>query len=249
MLKNYLVLYDRIMKITVLVYALILCCTGTLLAAPADGQIAIEKKISITIEKGTLGHAAEQLRQTAGIRLYFNAQLLNRYHVEQKTYRQISVRQLLTDLLPRRELTFDEREDAVIIRPLNEKEKAAQAKPGRIAGKILDEKGQPLPGASIKVTETGQGLQSSIDGSYALSLPPGAYTLEFSFLSYQTQRVTGVVVTEEQVTPLNISLKPTNNNLNEVRVTATYKKASVEGLYARQKAAPGLTDGISAEQI
>ncbi|TDQ07483.1 TonB-dependent receptor [Pedobacter metabolipauper] len=122
-------------------------------------------------------------------------------------------------------------------------------KPGKISGKILDEKGETLPGASIKIIETGAGVQTSVDGSYVLSLNPGTYTMEISYLSYVTQRVTGVVVTEGKNTPLDVAMKPDAKGLKEVIVTANYRKASVEGLLARQKNAAELSNGISAEQI
>jgi outer membrane receptor protein involved in Fe transport len=122
-------------------------------------------------------------------------------------------------------------------------------KPGKITGKVLDEKGETLPGANIRVLETGGGTQSGVDGSYILNLPPGTYTLEISYMSYQTQRITGVLVVQDKSTPLEISLKPDSKGLKEVLITASYKRASVEGLLARQKNASEISNGISSEQI
>ncbi|WP_166792275.1 TonB-dependent receptor [Pedobacter alluvionis] len=122
-------------------------------------------------------------------------------------------------------------------------------KPGKISGKIVDEKGETLPGASIKVVETGAGTQTGVDGSYTLSVNPGTYTVEVSYISFQTQRITGVVVKEGKNTPLEISLKPDTKGLKEVVVTAGYKKASTAGLLTKQKNASEISNGISAEQI
>ncbi|WP_165456358.1 TonB-dependent receptor [Pedobacter kyonggii] len=122
-------------------------------------------------------------------------------------------------------------------------------KPGKISGKILDEKGENLPGASIKVIENRTGTQSAVDGSYTLSVNPGIYTIEVSYMSFQTQRITGVVVKEGKNTLLEISLNPDTKGLKEVVVTAGYKKASTAGLLAKQKNASEISNGISAEQI
>ncbi len=122
-------------------------------------------------------------------------------------------------------------------------------KQGKIAGKILDDKGETLPGASIKIIETGAGTQAGTDGSYILSVNPGTYTLEISYMSFQTQRITGVIVLEGKSTPLQIAMKPDSKGLSEVIVTASYRKASVESLLARQKNATEISNGISAEQI
>lgn len=121
--------------------------------------------------------------------------------------------------------------------------------PGRISGKIFDDRGEPLPAAGIKMIETGTTIQSSIDGSYNIPARPGSYTLEVSYISYQTKRITQVNVKEGQITNLNIILNPSTSALQQVTVTGSYKKESVAGLYAQQKNAAGLTDGISAEQI
>ena len=123
-----------------------------------------------------------------------------------------------------------------------------QPAPGKVVGLITDERNEPLPGVTIK-TANGQGGISGVDGRYELALPAGIYTLEFSFLSYQTRRVTEVQIISGKNTPLNMVLKPSTSALKEVVITGNYRQSSVEGLYQRQKNAAMLTDGISSEQI
>jgi len=122
---------------------------------------------------------------------------------------------------------------------------------GHITGKVVDNRNQPLPGVTIRVTGAagGRGTVTQVDGTYDLELEPGTYTLEFSFISYSTRRITEVVVKEKGVTSLNVVMTASSAALKEVVVTATYRKASVEGLYALQKNNAALSDGISAEQI
>lgn len=127
-------------------------------------------------------------------------------------------------------------------------EKPSQIVTGHIGGKVLNNKNEQLPGVTIKVNN-GKGTVTQVDGTYDLELEPGKYAIEFSFISYTTQRITDVVVTEKKVTPLNIVLQPSSAALKEVVVTANYQKASVEGLYAIQKNNAAVSDGISAEQI
>lgn len=121
--------------------------------------------------------------------------------------------------------------------------------PGRISGKVLDERGEPLPGASLKIVETGQTLQSNVDGSYMTTLKPGSYTLDISYISFQSRRITGIVVISGRNTPLDVVMKTDAKGLKEIVVTAGYKSASIEGLYARQKNEAGISNGLSREQI
>jgi len=122
-------------------------------------------------------------------------------------------------------------------------------KPGRLTGKVLDEKGGVLPGANIKVVERGQATQSSVDGTYQLNIEPGTYTLEISYISFQTKRITGVIVEAGKTANLDIVLAVATNALAQVTITTSFKKESIANLYQQQKNAAGLTDGISAEQI
>lgn len=127
-------------------------------------------------------------------------------------------------------------------------ERVAGADNGRIKGKVIDSKNEPLPGVTIQALE-GKGTVTNVDGTYELSLPPGVYTLTFSYISYDTRKVTEVEVKENGITPLDIVMKSAGSRLKEVTVTANYKRASTEGLYALQRNSAVITDGISAEQI
>lgn len=124
-------------------------------------------------------------------------------------------------------------------------------KPGKITGKVVDNTALSLPGATIKVIETGLIGLSDADGNYTLNMEPGTYTIEASFVSFQTQKITGVQVNENDTTPLSIALQEDSQSLQEVVVVQTYQKAtaSTEGMLLEQKKAAQLSDGISAEQI
>ncbi|MFC3196254.1 TonB-dependent receptor domain-containing protein [Parapedobacter deserti] len=122
-------------------------------------------------------------------------------------------------------------------------------RPGRISGTIIDDRGETLAGASIRVVGSGNAAQSGVDGSYQLPLPAGTYTLEVSYLGYQTKRITEVVVRPGELTRLSVELAAATSELGQVVVTGSYKRESVAGLYAQQKNAASVTDGISAEQI
>jgi outer membrane receptor protein involved in Fe transport len=127
-------------------------------------------------------------------------------------------------------------------------ERPAARNNGRVAGKVVDNKNEPLPGVTIQV-QGGQGVVSNIDGSYELQLDPGKYTLIFSYISFESRKVTDVIVNAAGVTPLNILLRNNGSRLKEVTITGNYRKASIEGLYALQKNNASITDGISSEQI
>src|SRR5882757_11486558 len=57
-----------------------------------------------------------------------------------------------------------------------------------ITGKVTDQKdGSPLPGVSVTVKGVSStGTQTSVKGTYSLSVPAGPQVLVFSFLGYKT---------------------------------------------------------------
>jgi outer membrane receptor protein involved in Fe transport len=124
-------------------------------------------------------------------------------------------------------------------------------KPGKITGKVIDESGLSLPGATIRVIETGTTTVADNYGNYSLSLNPGSYTIEVILMFFQTKKITDVVVKNKEETILNIALKEDVNALEEVVITQSYKKATStsDGLLQQQKKAAQMSDGISAEQI
>ncbi|KAA6324905.1 TonB-dependent receptor SusC, partial [termite gut metagenome] len=94
-----------------------------------------------------------------------------------------------------------------------------------IAGVVSDEKGAPLPGASVLVKGTTRGVMTDMDGSFSINVLPKD-VLEISFLGYQTHSVT--VGNQKRV---NVSLQPNPNELDEVTIVAfgKQKKESVIG--------------------
>jgi TonB-linked SusC/RagA family outer membrane protein len=83
----------------------------------------------------------------------------------------------------------------------------------QITGTVSDENGVPLPGATVIVQGTSNGVSTDFDGNYSISASQGD-TLVFSFVGYSSQSV--VVGSSSTV---NVSLEP-DNALEEVVVTA-----------------------------
>jgi TonB-dependent receptor len=131
-----------------------------------------------------------------------------------------------------------------------EKQPASRGK-GAIAGAVLDERGQPVPGAiAIVLGLPSIGATTGVDGKYTLAdIPAGTTTVQISLMTYETLLVEGVEVVAGRTTPLHVVLKEATTQLGEVVVTANYRQASAAGLYAAQKLNASMTDGISADMI
>ncbi|MCG8319869.1 MAG: carboxypeptidase-like regulatory domain-containing protein, partial [Cytophagales bacterium] len=58
-----------------------------------------------------------------------------------------------------------------------------------IKGKITDENGEPLSGATILIKGTTIGAVADLEGSYTISLPDDATTLVFTFIGFVPQEI------------------------------------------------------------
>ncbi|MBD8387775.1 TonB-dependent receptor domain-containing protein [Dysgonomonas sp. BGC7] len=121
---------------------------------------------------------------------------------------------------------------------------------GSLSGTVLDEKGQPVIGATVVVKGTTTGTATDVDGKYTLPyIPAGTTTIQISFMSYETLQVNDVKIVAGKITPLDVVLKEATQQLGEVVITAAYGQASANGLYAKQKNMVAMSDGVSSDMI
>jgi TonB-dependent receptor len=128
----------------------------------------------------------------------------------------------------------------------------AFAQTGKISGKVSDKKtGETLIGVTVKIKGTTKGSSTDVEGRYIISsLAPGKYTLEASYVGYATKNITDIDVKDGASTIIELVMDDSNDQkLNEVVITASVKKESINTLYANQKSSISISSGISAELI
>ena len=84
--------------------------------------------------------------------------------------------------------------------------------------------GEALIGAAVIIDGSGKGTVSNLYGFYSLSLPPGFYQLNFSYVGYDKQEM---AIKLDQDTRINLELTEGHTTLEEVTVTAEGKKANI----------------------
>ncbi|MFD1094296.1 TonB-dependent receptor [Salegentibacter chungangensis] len=126
-----------------------------------------------------------------------------------------------------------------------------QAK-GTIAGKLTDKEmnGEPLPFANVIIKGTSKGTTSDYDGLYKLeSLEPGTYTIEFSFVGYETREISDIEVVAGKVTEINAELGSSAAALDEVVIKTVSRQDSEVALLIEQKGAVEIKESIGAQQL
>lgn len=129
---------------------------------------------------------------------------------------------------------------------------AVFAQTGKISGKVSDKKtGETLIGVTVKIKGTTKGMATDVDGKYAITgLATGKYILVFQYVGYTGKEISGVEVVTGKNTLFDVILDEAGGQkLNEVVIQGSFKKESVNALYARQKNSAVISDGISSELI
>jgi Outer membrane receptor proteins, mostly Fe transport len=232
----------RTMKLTSL-FTLIVCMQ---LHAAVYSQ-----QVSLSYKDAHLPAVLSDIRKQTGYESLYSTELMEKSIPVNIHIQNGNLRLALDRLFGGQPMDYEIVESNILIKPkASSAPKVIPQRNGRISGKILDDRGEPLTGASVRALGNSRlTTQSASDGSYTLSLKAGSYTVEISYLSFQTQRITDVMVIDNAHTPLTVSMKPKANTLSQVVVTSGYKKASVAGVYSEQKNRASIGSGISAEQI
>lgn len=111
----------------------------------------------------------------------------------------------------------------------------ATAQDRTVTGRITDDKGKPLQGISVTSSDKKNGTQTDADGKYSIIITPGAKTISFSGINYETQ-----VRTVGNLGIINASIASKNSNLEEVVVVgygAVRKKIDEVGAISTIKSA------------
>jgi TonB-linked SusC/RagA family outer membrane protein len=222
----------QFMRITLLSFSILLT-TGMLTVSAATSKAqSLEKKIDIAFARESLNQAIKKIEQKTDLVFAFDADYLG---LEEKIIGPASftgqpLKTVLTALFKGTSITFKESSGNILLT-----KKIVQA---RLYGKVTDESGQPMPGASIKAVGTTQGTIADAGGNYSLELTAGTYTIQASFVGFKMLEFKNITVSSAQPHELNISFTG-GNELNEVTVSyGKQKSREVTGSIAEVKMEP-----------
>jgi outer membrane receptor protein involved in Fe transport len=122
---------------------------------------------------------------------------------------------------------------------------------GRIVGRIVDgTTGEGFPAATIQVKDV-QVIASELDGTFALTLPPGTYQLLFTTPDYLEQTRTITIASNQEIVMPDVLLAmiPAKADEETIEVFDTIDTHKSSAVLAERRAAATVSDAISAEQI
>lgn len=92
-----------------------------------------------------------------------------------------------------------------------------------VTGLVTDSYGEVMPGVTISIRGTSQGVITNPDGEYSITVPSDTCTLRFSFIGYKTEEV---VVGKRRIIP--VTLSEDVEGLDEVVIVGFGKQKKVD---------------------
>ncbi len=180
----------------------------------------IQKKVTISMKNATLETILTEINRQTGLDYGFQSNGSvdkNRRFTLEVT--DVTVEEALNTLLKDSPYDYVLEKNRIVI-VIREKKPVQLI---AVTGRVVDEKGNPIPGATVLIQGTTQGVATDADGRYTINTRPED-ALRISFIGYKTE-----VVPLKGKTKLNVRLNPTAENIEEVTVVAfgEQKKESV----------------------
>ncbi len=121
---------------------------------------------------------------------------------------------------------------------------------GIIAGTLTDKdlNNESLPFANVSIKGTNIGVTTDETGKYAISIDAGSYTIQFSFLGYETVEEKVEVKAGETVT-INKALGSGSYQLKDVVIQNTVSREKESALLMEQKNAVEIKQSIGTQEM
>jgi len=189
------------------------------LSANVSGQNA---EVSMTLQDVSLVEFFSEVKNQTEYDFLYNHDLVMAKERVSVEVNQHNLKELFDEVLHARGLDYEVDDHVIIIseRVLPEQEMNQQQDKRQIKGTVVDDTKLPLPGVSVVVKGTTNGVSTDFDGNYSLEIPAtGNVVLVYTFIGMEPQEIT---VTNQ--TTIDVVLTGSAEQLAEVVVTTGYQK-------------------------
>lgn len=203
---------------------IILFSTILLVQVNANG---FAQKVTLKQKNAPLEVVLTEITRQTGVSMICDGDLLSQANSMDVNFRNSTVKEVFTKYFPDIELKFSIKNNTVVVsrrdNPIKLPETYLLI---NIKGKVTDEKGQPLPGAAVKVKGTDLATSTDNEGRFEIKGVDANAVLVISYLGFITQEVT-----TNGRNDLNIVLKEDIRALAQVVVVGygTQKKENLTG--------------------
>jgi TonB-linked SusC/RagA family outer membrane protein len=202
-----------VMKINAIILLVICSLTSIAMADNSYGQSVLDKTVTLKLKQIPLPDALDRIAELTGVRIMYTGNNVDTNLKITLNAKNEKLEKVLNQVLLPNQLMFTEIEGSLLIKaapkPVEEKTAPALA----ITGTVVDDKGLPLIGVSVKIVGLSTGTVTDTEGKFYLQVAGESTVLSFSYIGFETQRVT-----VGSQTVLKVVMVPSANALSAVVV-------------------------------
>lgn len=211
------------MKFSTLILAIVCSTAATVVASSVKGQEVLNKRITININRLQVSDALEAISRVSGVKFTYNGSVIKCNTKVYAKAKYTALGKVLDEILKSTPFKYSAIDDEILI-SYAERNRAVQR---ILSGKVVDEKGLPMPGVSVKVKGTARGAITDVNGKFEIQVNDDEEVLLYSYIGYKTKEATA-----GKGNNITMQLEPNpENELKEVAVVAygTQRKVSLVG--------------------
>lgn len=173
---------------------------------------AQNKMISLEIRSETLSSVLMKIKDQSGVNILYNENVLRDVPCKDMKLEKVTVEEALNRIFEGTRFGYEVSKGVIIVKKRNIEELGQKSV---VKGKVVDMRGDPLPGVTVLIKGTALGVTTDTEGVYQLQLPNEQdLVLEFSFVGMISQRI--VYVGQKTI---DVTLHEEIIEMNEVVVT------------------------------
>lgn len=131
-----------------------------------------------------------------------------------------SIDALMTRVLRNTDLTYKIVDRQILVSRREGRQAPAPAAPTVISGRVVDENGNPVAGASVVLKGTTTGTSTDMAGRYSFGVPAMTGTLQVSFIGLETKEVQ----LRQNATTYDVVLETASTQISDVVVTGYFNR-------------------------
>ncbi|HET7118854.1 MAG TPA: TonB-dependent receptor, partial [Hanamia sp.] len=200
------------------------------------------QQVSISMQNAKIQKVFKAIRSQTGYQFLYTNKVLSKSTPVTLSLKDVSIEQALDDCFKGQPFSYTIIEKTIVIKLKktieltveNKDEKKLTVVTITISGRVINEKGEPLVGVSVKVKNTQTGTSTDKDGYFELSVPDESSVIEFSYVGYVSQSFT-----VGSRTRFEVKLSLENKNMQDVVVIGygTQRKKDLTGSVSSIKSA------------
>ncbi len=244
------------MKLFVLFF---ICSLGLVYASDSYAQTAI---VNVEVQNKTVREVLKEIENQSEFGFFFSNKHIDLNRRVSVTSRNSDIFKVLEKVFEGTNVKYSVLDKKIVLTTKAESVSVVQQGIFKVTGKVVDETGEGVIGATVQEKGTANGTVTDMDGNFGLNVSKKEVSLEVSYIGYSKMVVRAIAGT-----PVKITLKEDTEVLDEVVVVGygTQKKVNLTGAVSQvgekalesrpvqnvsqalQGLVPGMTFGVDAK--